>query len=56
MLHEISAIRSRQAKIYSLDELPIPFQIGAQNLLCEFIWVQPSLGSDLRQLRFFFGL
>jgi hypothetical protein len=33
MLHEISAIRGRQANIDGLDEVPVIFQVAAQNLL-----------------------
>jgi hypothetical protein len=47
VLHEISAIRSRQANIDSFDEVSIVLQIEAQNLLHEFVRIQPSLGRNL---------
>jgi len=56
VFHEVSARSSRDAKIDRLDEVFIVFQITTQNLQREFVPVQPSLGSDLRQLRLFFGL
>src|SRR5882757_11164477 len=56
MLHEVPALRGCESQINGLDEMRVIFQVAAENLLREFVGLQPSLGCDLRQLRFLFGL
>lgn len=56
MFHKLAAIGGGQTKIYRFDEAFVVFQISAENLFGQFVGFQASLGGDLCQLGFLFGL
>src|SRR5258706_6205798 len=56
MLHKLAAISGGNTDIYRFDEAFVIFQVSAEDLLCQFVRLQSSLGGDLCQLSFLLGL
>ena len=56
VLNKIAAIGSRQSQIDSLNKTAVVLKVTAQDLLRQFVGLQPQLRRDLRELLFLCGL